>query len=157
MENGPKVWHAVTRGSLVTAGALGAGFALETLFLDDWPWWAWGILSLACFVALGIFEWYIRRPRPASPDTPEEAEAPSSSPTHFTKAEALAFIERELPMYWPIPNTKWIRKRATRQNALRLLAEIEKEDQFESDSEHGYERLPLYVRIGLEKHVGDDE
>lgn len=137
-------------------GVLFAGFMLEKLFLEDWPWWAWGIAALVCFVALAFMKWQDRRARRRKQSPPEEAAA-SSSPAHFTKAEAKAFIEQEMPVYWPIPVVRWVNTRATRKNATRLLAKFENEDQFEFDREHGYKQMALFTRVAAERLFGDDE
>lgn len=31
---------------------MSAGFAIEVLFLEDWPWWAWGICASVCLIGL---------------------------------------------------------------------------------------------------------
>ena len=47
-----EAWQAVISGTFALA-AIGGGFMLEKLFLEEWPWWAWGIVAIAA-IALGI-------------------------------------------------------------------------------------------------------
>lgn len=148
-ENRPKAWHGATkRGIMIAVGVFG-GFMVETLFLEDWPWWAWGIMALLGVVAWVVVDQLERRARKQQRPPPEEEEyADPTAP--FTEEEALAFIAMELPVYWPVPGVRWVRKRATREKAARLLAEFEEEDPSEF-SQDGYHRMALYVRVGVEK------
>ena len=130
----------------MTGAVLFTGFMIETLFLDDWPWWAWGIGALLCLAGLAVLKWHVRRSRPEAAPVEE-----SKSIHHFTKTEALARIERELPVYWRIPGIKRVNAKATRKEAEQLLRVFEAEHPLEVDDEYGYDKIGLGARIGVER------
>ena len=39
------VWQAII-SALVALTVLAGGFMLEKLFLEEWPWWLWGIIAI---------------------------------------------------------------------------------------------------------------
>lgn len=146
MEIQPKRWHTAARAVLVTGGVLFSGFTLETLFLEDWPWWAWGIGAALCFVGLGVLEWHVRRqPQPRLPEDDH------SHRDHFTKAEALAVVRRRRPVYWRIFGLRLrFNAKATRREAERFLAMFEDEHRLDV-TEDGYDKLTLETRLAVER------
>lgn len=154
MENLPKAWHRATKRGIVIGVWLSAGFMIETLFLEDWPWWAWGIMALLGIVAWLIVDWLERRAqkRWVHQQAPPEQEAVDTpSPNYFTETESLAFLERELPVYWPVPVVRWVNVKATQERAKRLLAELEQ--QTEVDRERGYRQMAIFTLVAAERHL----
>ena len=71
-------WIILLQSSLgIAAGSLTitVGFMLESLFLEKWPWWGWGIASIPSIVVMAWVVWMqlrLTQPRqePSEGDTP---------------------------------------------------------------------------------------
>ena len=48
--------RSAIRATIIGTAAMMATFMVETLFLAEWPWWAWGIGIGVCGIALGTSE-----------------------------------------------------------------------------------------------------
>lgn len=53
--------QSILRWFFVTSMVMSAGFAIEELLLGAWPWWAWGMVSIASLAGLIVTEiWFPR-------------------------------------------------------------------------------------------------